>query len=307
MNSMRLCGFAPLSVCPSIRALGMAVLLGGPAQALGQAQGSAPENSMIRFTVTKGQSVKVCKAYANRLNQTTFSLPPYCDRPQQGHDKEFEALERQNLTPTEVAAVKRSIENFLITGGRPPSSTSRPVPPSTAPTAEEVDAILREASASLAMGELIALRIRPKPDLDNDGRPDEVLVWRGGRCGETIGEATAPSRGWSYVLVTNASGTAVDWEKTVRIFGHPLGGYKVSYYDIDKHKRVTTVADKFRPVGTQLGVFSFQGQWYFDTFSETEWGDFQGQRRGSPDLARTLGVFIHQSGKTRQVCELRQD
>lgn len=57
-----------------------------------------------------------------------------------------------------------------------------------------------------------------------------------------------------------------------------------------------------------MGIFKYQDLYYFDTFFDG-WGDFEGKRRTegtrnkSREIANTLGVFLHKSGKTKRVCE----
>jgi hypothetical protein len=93
--------------------------------------------------------------------------------------------------------------------------------------------------------------------------------------------------------------TRIDTAKTEKIFGHPSGGYK-----IHEGTGAETVVQVFRPVGTALGIFKYDGVYYFDTFFDP-WGDFRGLRRTYPWINSTLGVFIRDRSETRQVCEFR--
>ena len=61
---------------------------------------------------------------------------------------------------------------------------------------------------------------------------------------------------------------------------------------------------KFRPIGPSIGIFKYGNYYYFDTFFDS-WGDCQNRRPRYKHIDDTLGVFLRQNGKTRQVCEYR--
>ena len=131
-------------------------------------------------------------------------------------------------------------------------------------------------------------------DFDNDGKPDNLLLWKRYRCGSYEGGDPFPRHGQTIVLVLTPDSMAVDEANTKRLVGHPIGGFPTS----DKKG----FYKGFRPVGTSMGIFRYKGTTYFDTFFDS-WGDFSGKRRKSPDISRTLGVFKREGQKTKQVCE----
>lgn len=102
----------------------------------------------------------------------------------------------------------------------------------------------------------------------------------------------------------NAVGDGPDVERTRQLFGHPLGGYRLSS---------GKMASEFRPIGRHIGIFEFEGKYYMDTFFDT-WGDFNGNLRDAPspgqllpakepEIANSLAVFLRRGNETRQVCE----
>jgi hypothetical protein len=94
-------------------------------------------------------------------------------------------------------------------------------------------------------------------------------------------------------FILAASDDRLDVPKTIEIFGHPSGGY---------HLSDGTISARFRPIGDSIGVFKYQDLYYFDTFFSS-WGDFANKRANTPEITNTLGVFLRQYGKTRQICE----
>ena len=100
-------------------------------------------------------------------------------------------------------------------------------------------------------------------------------------------------------FVITSSNDRLDVSKTVNIFGHPSGGYRLDD---------GSLASKFRPIGRAVGIFNYQNIYYFDTFFDG-WGDFENKRQTvytqskNMQIANTLAVFLHKDGKTRPVCE----
>jgi hypothetical protein len=164
-------------------------------------------------------------------------------------------------------------------------------------------------------GSIVAWRYDPPVDIDNDGNPDtDLVVWqgyglRGGvgaiGCGGHFGAA-------DRLLVQPTEILSIDWihmelnEGRIReLFQHPLGGYPI----VVNGKQV--FSSDFRPIGLKMGIFAYQGRYYFDTFFDG-WGDFQGKRRsdwgdGKPRIKNSLrdilAVFHRKGGVTKQVCE----
>lgn len=96
----------------------------------------------------------------------------------------------------------------------------------------------------------------------------------------------------AYVLDPDNNG--IDEHKTKKIFGKPTG-------DTLAGVGSQSDGDAFRPIGESMGVFEYQGTYYFDTFFTVS--DFQGQRSNYKNIQNVLGVFKHEHGKTEQICE----
>ena len=54
------------------------------------------------FKLTRGNTVPVCEAYLQRLNQTQFKYPANCGRPEDDQVPGFQRLTRVLLSQTEV-------------------------------------------------------------------------------------------------------------------------------------------------------------------------------------------------------------
>ena len=137
--------------------------------------------------------------------------------------------------------------------------------------------------------------------------PDNVVVWHGfGASGHTglCGQESPYDKGRAVTLrqtqiayFLNANNGRIDVFKTITVFGHPSGGYRIP----DKTGQ-GTVTSHFRPVGPSISIFKYQELYYFDTFFDS-WGDLQNRRGKSADIFNTLAVFLRQAGKTQQICE----
>jgi hypothetical protein len=150
-----------------------------------------------------------------------------------------------------------------------------------------------------------AWRYKDPIDLNNDGNPEHVLVWRGyglagvAKCGVPAGtQSTMGYRPRQLPLVLQPDQEHIDEMKTAAIF---VG-----------HGRPSWVADRpwlpqnsvfpFRPIGRSIGIFEYRGTVYFDTFFDST-GDDQGRHAGVSKMSNTLGVLVRKNEKTSQICE----
>ncbi len=266
---------------------------------------SKPESEMPAFSLLKGKGVPVCEAYLKRLNMTEwdyYEKLPTCGRPENDSVEGFTKLNRVPLSAEQIAALYGETFNFSTTGH---SDRGNVKPSDPKPT--------ERAKQSMDSGGLKVWRYDPPVDIDNDGKPDaDVIVWHGdvvggGPCGRRAGWADSVQ---SYQTLIYS----IDWQqmklndgRTRELFGHPVGGYPIIF----QGKKV--MADGFRPLGWEMGIFAFQGQYYLDTFFNA-WGDFEGKRRSNAgdgkhrqknDLDDILGVFQRKNGVTKQICEYR--
>ncbi|HNY65298.1 MAG TPA: hypothetical protein PKM41_07645 [Deltaproteobacteria bacterium] len=248
------------------------------------------EASYQKFTLVKGKGTEVCEAYLERLNKTWFERLPFCDRPDNTNLPGFEKLNRVNLTAEEIYPLYYGIDSFLSGNKKLNDESEKKSRVNGINKRNAINCIEKEIQNL----DLSASRYDPPIDFDNDGKPDNLLLWKRYRCGSYEGGDPFPRHGQTIVLVLTPDSMAVDEANTKRLVGHPIGGFPTS----DKKG----FYKGFRPVGTSMGIFRYKGTTYFDTFFDS-WGDFSGKRRKSPDISRTLGVFKREGQKTKQVCE----
>jgi len=240
------------------------------------------------FELTQGRGVPVCEAYLQRLNQTQFSEPPYCNRPESTTVPGFSLLHRKSLPrsdfirlfiPVESFLQNRSVVNFYVHHKRSDGTDVF-----EAPTEDFYPADFEPSIWTYD----------PRVDIDNDGQPDNVAIWseldrKHYHCVEYIGNSASPARFLQSGVVLKPDSDDIDATATQAIFGHPIKGVL-----------------PYRDIGSEVGVFQYRGLTYFDTFfTDTEGGDFRGQRKNDRVLQDTLGVFLHKDGHTRQICEYR--
>jgi hypothetical protein len=267
------------------RCVQLAAVLTIAAPALAAAAGGA-ENP---FTLTRGDGIPVCEAYLTRLNAATYQKPPYCDRPENAAVEGFELLNRVPLNSEQVYELSGPIGRFTWYGDQDSHPSQGPG--------------LSRESVERDLGRTIRVwRYEPPVDLDNDGTPESVVIWQG--YGASKGDYPCGSvkerypRGQPQIAyVVDLDARRVDQQRTRELFGHPVGGYP-----IPRDVKPGGFFPGFRPVGSSMGIFKYRGLYYFDTFFDS-WGDFAGRRRKDPHIGSTLGVFLREGGKTKQVCE----
>lgn len=261
-------------------------------------------NKAPAFTLLKGKGVPVCEAYLKRLNISEWGSHeklPTCGRPENDSVEGFTVLNRVPLTAEQIAALYGGVTNFL-NGGHSDRGNNKPSDPHP---------IIR-VRQSIEDNGLAVWRYDPPVDIDNDGKPDDdLIVWQGGLgvgpCGRRAGAADEVLILPTHIYSINWQQMKLNDERTRELFGHPVGGYPV----VLQGKPV--MSNRFRPIGTKMGIFSYQDQYYFETFFDG-WGDFEGKRRSDwgdgkrrikNSLAGILGVFQRKDGVTKQICEYR--
>ena len=279
---------------------------------------SAKDNSQngqpYHFQLTKGKGVQVCDAYLERLNTTVYIKPPYCDRPEIDTVKGFVRLNRVPLSPADVRDLYPIVWTFMSSANQDIDWTDMNLQQRLTQTgqAKLTEAGVKSLQMDLDGGWAKMWRYDPPIDIDNDGKPDNVEVWHGyavggvggKQCGADITDkfpGDPPLRQPQIAFVVKGRNDRLD-VSTVKIFGHPKGGYPIY---MDGHWRM---ADSFRPAGKSIGIFKYQDIYYFDTFFDG-WGDFENKRQTvytqskNMQIANTLAIFLHKNGKTKQVCE----
>lgn len=264
----------------------------------------------VAFTLLKGKGIAVCEAYLNRLNASGFgalSAMPICGRPENDSVDGFRQLNRVPLTADQISELWESKRIFMSQGNRGNRNSLTRGAPSTFKPGTELAEPMKTRGLSV-------WRYDPPVDIDNDGTPDDdLVVWSGdlniGPCGRPLGDngrIVAPS---TYILSIDWKNNSVNEVRTREWIGHPQDGYPI----IKNGKPTGSLSGAFRPIGSKMGIFDYQGTFYFDTFF-SEWGDFEGKRgvdSGASNkstkhkLEDTLGVFERRNGITKQVCEFR--
>ena len=143
----------------------------------------------------------------------------------------------------------------------------------------------------MGMNRLGAWRYDPPVDIDNDGTPDNIIIWNRGRfsCGSVNQDSPYPAHSSYTANILDEQNQSIDEERTRELFEHPMGWFEIK-------------SENFRYIGMSMGIFAYQGVFYFDTFYDG-WGDYEGRHRNSREMASTLAVFLRKDKKTEQLCE----
>lgn len=260
-----------------------------------------PEGRPWIFRLTKGSGVSVCRAYLDRLNQGKQAGFPFCDRPESGEEYGFIPLSRVPLSDQQMRELGNRAHSFM--SSRDQDSVEKANVHSLRLGLKPTEWMTDRTIARYVGTDIFVWRYDPLVDIDNDGVLDQIVVWRGYPVGSHLPGCGRGDK-WNWIMsdtqmpfFVDAALTRIDEDKTMRVFGHPLGGYKIS-----KEGEESRYSDKFRPIGLTIGIFNYEGTHYFDTFFDS-WGDIEGDRRADPAIRSTLGVFLHKDGKTRQICE----
>ena len=253
------------------------------------------------FTLTRGLGIPVCEAYLQRLNQTQFKSPAYCGRPEDDQVPGFQRLTRVRVSKEEIT----KLYNLVVT-------ITNPLTEIDSRYFDEMNAnggVFTGTPPQITMPQVRAYetwRYAPPIDIDNDGSPDNIVIWNLDsvdyhECGSFN---PGPTRGQQIALVMSADGSTVDQARTIRIFGHPDGGYD-AIAGMSGLSGPIRFLKSWRLLGNSYSAFRYRDLYYFDTFYDqfANLGDFQNKRKGSSRLQDTLAVFLHRNGKTAPVCE----
>ena len=255
------------------------------------------------FELTQGADSAVCRAYLRRLNEGDQANYPFCDRPETGEDMGFVLLQRKPLTNDQLHDLAQRAHGFMYS--RDQDAVELANASRRKLGLRPQDRLTQKNIADYVNKDIFVWQYDPLVDIDNDGRPDRLVVWRGYPVGGGL-----PGCGWTdkwsvvqgvtqMPFFVDEALTRIDEKRTESIFGHPSGGYKI-FEGTEAEK----VVKQFRPIGTSIGIFKYQETYYFDTFFNS-WGDFKGLRRTYPWINSVLGVFVRKHGRTEQVCEYR--
>jgi hypothetical protein len=220
----------------------------------------------------------VCEAYLQRLNQTVFYRQPWCGVPETDRVPGFELLHRQRLKKQEFYTLEPIVSTVIFGApyGAPRSLNYTPS----------------------------AWRYEPPVDVDNDGKPDNVVIWDEDdvvrpHCGLFFGPNMLPDAGAQRALVLTPDNRAVDVVRTGELFGQA----GLSKADAARAKQ-SHAASRYQPIGFREGVFRYRNMTYVETFFDDSYRkDSADQEKSGIALGDTLGVFLRRNGVTHQVCE----
>jgi len=244
------------------------------------------------FNLTKGSGLPVCEAYLQRLNITEYRNPPFCGRPENGEVPGFTILNRVSLNAKDVSALFPNIFNFWFP-----------------PRAAEGDSILALRSGSddisSEVGRTIDVwRYEPPVDIDNDLKPDNIIVW----SGYGVTEAASPCgflsprygryRQRQLPIILNTDNKTVDADRTEAFLKSPVPLTALAM----KFKSATGAKSRFKAIGRSVGIFKYRGLYYLDAFSEPS-ANYAGERLKNPQSSNILSVLLRRNGRTAQVCE----
>jgi hypothetical protein len=245
------------------------------------------------FKLTKGRELPVCEAYLQRLNVTVYERPPYCDRPENDEVPGFILLNRVSLDPIALNVLFPSIYNFWFPRPAVEPDDFRAL------RSGSVD-VSKDAGAAMS-----AWRYDPPVDLNNNGMPDNVLVWRGygvsnaaAPCGASAGYQAWGYRQRQVPLIMNADNKSVAADKTAALLDS-----RVPLTALQKRSRSSTGArSRFKAIGRSVGIFRYRDLYYLDAFSEPS-ANYIGEHLKNPRVANTLSVFLRRGEQTTKVCE----
>jgi len=240
-----------------------------------------------QFELTSGSGVPVCEAYLQRLNQTQFSSPPYCGRPESSLVPGFVVLKRHRLDRAEFVAIFADAVNLI--GNHPPQFGY--VPRRNSNGSET----LVPPPLGLPDGFVpSAWSYDPPINIENDGRPKNVVIWTDENhqiptCGVPDGGSGLAERTGRWGIILSPDGRQVDRVESEVVFG--------------RARLPPPGVPGYWPIGDEVSIFSYQGLTYFDTFLDPQLGDFEGHRVRDSSLSDILGVFLRRQGRTQQVCK----
>ncbi len=261
---------------------------------------ASDENERWLFTLTKGQDQPVCQAYLKRLNLGEQAKFPFCDRPETGVEYGFYLLKRVPVSAELASQLAPRVFGFTNAMNQDAEEIGNAQLLRLKKPPREW---LSVASARERLGRDINVwRYDPEIDVDNDGKPDDIIVWEGYPADSGLhgcgwkDKWDNPKRVTRAPMFIDRTSGRIDLFNTLRIFSHPSAGY--SFYE----QTPTNRFDRFSPIGTTIGFFKFGDVYYFDTFFNYK-GDFHGQRKNDPRIEDTLGVFLYRNSEVRQMCE----
>jgi hypothetical protein len=259
------------------------------------------------YSLERGRDLGVCAAVLKRL-ETMAGVRWQCEHEEPASTAGFALLERKRLSVDEIYEVSEQLIGFAEHGAagyydaRRRDTDSWCAKPNNALVCERILQAKRDAAKNGGrwletyskefFNASVAWRYKPEVDIDNDGAVDPVLMLTRDRCGGENYKGVL-ERSPTYAFIMEPNYKLIDEDKTRRVFGHPQQQWPK-----------IVESERFRYIGSNLGIFEFGGKTYFYTFMNS-FSDLNGERVMDESLFKTLGVFISEDGKTRSICEFR--
>jgi hypothetical protein len=273
--------------CLQIVSLGGFILMNGVTTA-----GDESKRTKPIFTLTKGQGVEVCEAYLPRLNATE-----YVDNdPRKGRLKEPEMPGFIDLKPVPLSL--EEIQDVILKGDGFLNFQDQDFYNKQNFTNEQlkwlgykvihgvIEIKPENLLARVKKQKLPMMHFLSPVDIDNDSVPDILVAnWLGSSPNIRMADS-----GDMVSMIFDKNTNRVDETKMRDVFGHS------EWVDWP-----TVIG--FPSLVAPVYVFNYQGRYYFDGLFNQFQGDLVGERRFLRSLDFTMGVFLHERGKTRQVCE----
>jgi hypothetical protein len=279
-----------------------ASLRGATANDAGEAVGQAH----YKFSLKEGVGLPVCEAFLQRINRTTYVVPPYCkwNVPFDEATPGFRLISRRPMSAEELWPLIGNGYYFLLSQ-KPNARTSAlrrydqsgQLQYDPDYTLDFVKGFMAGVSGS---GLDAKPWLYPGLDVENNGKPVDVMLWEGGIlahaiCFEGWDPARIPgsSRHQAYAFILNEQHSDIDFDRTRVIFGSARNRAPSHRYRAPGHP--------FVPVGDDMDFFAYRNVVYFDSF--LAFRDRVGARSSDRDQYQTLEVFQRSNGVTRPVCK----
>jgi hypothetical protein len=259
----------------------------------------------VRVKLIQGRGVPVCEAYLQRLNQTVFHEPPSCGRSENDQIPGFTRLHRVPLPASDVNDVYPKAYNLShkTSYGEQLIGPVEGHPEIAAMQMEAGKLVPGRVLAVPGNAKISAWRFDPRVDIDNDGQPDDVVIWRNWpprwdgdfelfACGFAARTAYQ-IEGVDQVPFVFAESARIDIPKSVAVFGDPT--------PLPKAQQLNPALPLWeqsyqwlRPRGPSIEVFEYGGKYYFDTSKDAPGESVLDQT--------TLVVYLREHDTTREVC-----
>lgn len=256
-----------------------------------------------QFRLQHGQGTSVCDAFLERLKTTEFIYPPYCGIPESDSVPGFTKLHTVPLSEHEIVELYPKVSSFTS------MQNQELVPPRASP---------QEIRAEYDARELSAWKYSPEISVENNGKPDNVIVWQGAgislnpslaQCGETFRVIDPPDgvRTPQIAFVLTPDDSAIDEPRTTELFGD--AGKPAPYIQVYRMDGVAL----FGPLGYEMGFIEYKGTYYsyafdgvqLDQRSNSRIGSGPGGVRAEAQLRNTLSLYVRHESGIKEVCTYR--